>query len=357
LFIRLVKLVRHRNETTDLIEPSIASDSLNRQIGLDRFGGPEVLRSIEVGEVPPAAGELRIRHRAIGVNFTDVHGRRGEHRDLHDLPRPLVLGMEAVGVVEESEHPAFKVGDRVAYASRPLGAYCDTRNFPASRCVKVPDGLADAVVAACFLKGITVHVLTRRVFPLIEGMWAVVHSAAGGVGGVAGQWLHARGVRTIGIVGSTSKVPAARESGYEVVLVRGKDDWPARVRELTGGGAPVVYDSVGAATWEGSIACLAPRGHMVCFGNSSGLVAPISINLLRDHGSLSLTWARYGDYVANSTELQQSAQELFDALKQGNVRPKIQRILPLEQAAEAHRLLEEGRTTGSLVLSPEMRSD
>jgi NADPH2:quinone reductase len=294
---------------------------------------------------------------AIGVNFTDVHGRRGEHRDLHALPKPLVLGMEAVGVVEQSKHPAFTVGDRVAYASRPLGAYCDTRNFPASRCVKVPDGLADEAVAACFLKGITVHVLTRRVFQLREGMWAVFHSAAGGVGTVAGQWLRACGVRAIGIVGSDDKVSTARESGYEVVLVRGKDDWAARVRELTGGGAPVVYDSVGAATWEGSIACLAPRGHLVCFGNSSGLVPPISINLLRDRGSLSLTWARYGDYVANSTELQASAEELFDALKQGHVRPKIERILPLEQAAEAQRLLETGRTTGSLVLSPAHPSD
>lgn len=312
---------------------------------------------MEGAEVPPAPGELRIRHTAIGVNFTDVHGRRGDHRDLHDLPKPLVLGMEAVGVVEKSQHTAFKLGDRVAYASRPLGAYCDLRNFPASRCVKVPDGLADEAVAACFLKGITVQILTRRVFQVTEGMWAVFHSAAGGVGTVAGQWLQARGVRAIGIVGSADKVSAARESGYEAVFVRGKNDWPTRVRELTGDGAPVVYDSVGAATWEGSIACLAPRGHLVCFGNSSGLVPPISINLLRDRGSLSLTWARYGDYVGNFAELQASAQELFDALKRGHVRPKVQQILPLEQAAEAHRLLETGRTAGSLVLSPGRPSD
>ena len=311
---------------------------------------------MEGAESPPAPGELRIRHTAIGVNFTDVHGRRGEHRDLYDLPKPLVLGMEAVGVVEESQDPAFKVGDRVAYASRPLGAYCDSRNFPASRCVKVPDDLVDEVVAACFLKGITVQILTRRVFKLMEGMWAVFHSAAGGVGTIAGQWLKARGVHAIGIVGSEDKVSTAQESGYEAVFVRGKDDWPTRVRELTGG-APVVYNSVGAATWEGSVACLAPRGHLVCFGNSSGLVPPISINLLRDRGSLSLTWARYGDYVGNPTELQASAQELFDALKRGHVRPKVQQILPLELAAEAHRLLETGRTTGSLVLSPSHPSD
>ena len=312
---------------------------------------------MEGADVPPAPGEVRIRHTAIGVNFTDVHGRRGEHRDLHDLPKPLVLGMEAVGVVEKSEHPGFKAGDRVAYASRPLGAYCDVRNFPASRCVKVPDGLADEVVAACFLKGMTVQILTRRVFQLKEGMWAVFHSAAGGVGTLAGQWLQARGVHAIGIVGSEDKVSVASQSGYEAVFVRGKDDWPARVRELTGGGAPVVYDPVGAATWEGSIACLAPRGHLVCFGNSSGLVPPFSVNLLRDRGSLSVTWARFGDYVATTAELQASAQELFDALQRGYVRPKVQRTLPLEQAAEAHRLLETGQTTGSLVLTPGRPSD
>ena len=312
---------------------------------------------MEGADVPPAPGEVRIRHTAIGVNFTDVHGRRGEHRDLHDLPKPLVLGMEAVGVVEKSEHPGFKAGDRVAYASRPLGAYCDVRNFPASRCVKVPDGLADEVVAACFLKGMTVQILTRRVFQLKEGMWAVFHSAAGGVGTLAGQWLKARGVHAIGIVGSEDKVSVASQSGYEAVFVRGKDDWPARVRELTGGGAPVVYDPVGAATWEGSIACLAPRGHLVCFGNSSGLVPPFSVNLLRDRGSLSVTWARFGDYVATTAELQASAQELFDALQRGYVRPKVQRTLPLEQAAEAHRLLETGQTTGSLVLTPGRPSD
>ncbi len=321
-------------------------------MGLNRFGGPEVLEPMERAETPPAPGELRIRHTAIGVNFTDVHGRRGDYRDLHDLPKPLVLGMEAVGVVEKSEHPGFKTGDRVAYASRPLGAYCEERNFPATRCVKVPEGLADEALAACFLKGLTVQILTRRVFQVQQGMWAVFHSAAGGVGTLAGQWLRARGVHAIGIVGSEEKVPIATQSGYEAVFVHGRDDWPARVRELTGGGAPVVYDPVGAATWDGSIACLAPRGHPVCFGNSSGLVPPFSVNLLRDRGSLSVTWARFGDYVAGTAEMEASARELFDALQRGDVRPRVQRRFALEQAAEAHRLLESRQTTGSLVLTP-----
>jgi NADPH2:quinone reductase len=330
---------------------------MDRMIGLHRFGGPEVLEVLECRDMAPAPGELRIRHTAIGVNFTDVHARRGEHRDLLELPKPLGLGMEAVGIVEQSEVPGFAPGDRVAYASRPLGAYADVRTFAAERCVKLPAGLADEAVAACFLKGLTVQILTRRVFDLQAGMWAVFHSAAGGVGTVAGQWLRARGVHAIGIVGSEEKASIAKENGYEAVFVRGRDDWPARVRELTGGGAPVVYDPVGQATWEGSISCLGRRGHLVCFGNSSGLVPPFSVNLLRERGSLSVTWTRFGDYVATSGELEASARELFHALLRGDIRPKLERALPLEQAAEAHRLLESGRTTGSLILTPRKGTD
>lgn len=323
-----------------------------RQIALHRFGGPEVLEPMAAPELPLRDGELRIRHSAIGVNFTDVHGRRGDYPDLHALPKPLVLGMEAVGIVEQSASERFQPGDRVAYASRPLGAYCEVRNFPAARCVRVPPGMPDEQVAACFLKGLTVHVLTRKVYDVKPGTWAVFHSAAGGVGALAGQWLRARGVRPIGIVGSESKAQSARKNGYEEVFVLGRDDWPSRVRELTGGGVPVVYDPVGQATWEGSIACLAPRGHLVCFGNSSGLVPPVSVNVLRDRGSLSLTWARFGDYLASAPELDAAARELFEALAAGAVRPAIQQAFPLAEAAAAHRLLESRQTTGSLVLMP-----
>lgn len=325
-------------------------------VGLRRFGGPEVLERIDVADVEPGPGELRIRHTAIGVNFTDVQGRRGDHPELHELPKPLILGMEAVGIVERTRDSSFQVGDRVVYASRPLGAYSDVRNFPASRCVKVPPGIADTALAACFLKGLTVDILTRRVFELKEGSWAVFHSAAGGVGTLAGQWLRSRGVHTIGIVGAQDKVATAAQNGYEVVLVRGKDDWPARVRELTGGGVPVVYDPVGRDTWEGSIACLARRGHLVCFGNSSGLVPPFQINLLRDRGSLSVTWARFGDYLASREELEASADNLFTALGREHVKPRLQQTFPLDQAQQAHRLLESGRTTGALVLTSGSRA-
>ncbi|HKQ27944.1 MAG TPA: quinone oxidoreductase [Burkholderiales bacterium] len=320
------------------------------EVAISRFGGPEVFEPREVEVPPPAAGELRIRHTAIGVNFTDVHGRRGDYAELHSLPKPMVLGMEAVGIVEQSTVRGFKKGDRVAYASRPLGAYSEVRNFPAARCVHVPKGIDDESLAACFLKALTIQVLTRQVYAAKRGDWVVFHAAAGGVGTLAGQWLRARGVRAIGIVGSKDKIAAAKRAGYKAVLVHGTDDWPAQVRELSGG-VCVVYDSVGQATWEGSIACLAPRGRMVCFGNSSGMVPPISVNLLRDRGSLQLTWVRFSDYLADGA-LELAAKEVFQALKRGHLRPRVGRVLPLQNAAEAHRLLESRSTTGSLVLRP-----
>jgi NADPH2:quinone reductase len=324
-----------------------------QEIAISRFGGPEVLEARAVPDSAPRPGEIRIRQTAIGVNFTDVHGRRGDYEPLRSAPMPLVLGMEAAGVVEALGEGVsrFRVGDRVAYASAPLGAYRDLRNFPAKRCVPLPAGVADRDAAAVMLKGLTVHMLVRRVFRVSPGAWVVFHSAAGGVGTLAGQWLRAIGARAIGIVGAESKVAAARAAGYEAVFVRGRDDWPAKVRELAGG-VPVVYDAVGRETWEGSLSCLAPRGHLVCFGNSSGPVPPFAVNGLRDRGSLALSWVRFSDYTADSAELDAAARELFEALLNGSLRPAAPRCLPLAQAADAHRLLESGQTTGSLVLVP-----
>ena len=326
-----------------------------REIVLERFGAPEVFQERTVPDTAPARGELRIRQKAIGVNFTDVHGRRGDYPDLFALPKPLVLGMEAAGVVEAVGEgvTGFKVGDRVAYASRPLGAYRDVRNFPAERCVALPQGISDTIAAAALLKGLTVQTLIRRVFRVEAGMPVVVHSAAGGVGQMAGQWLRALGALGIGIVGSESKVAAAKAAGYSEVFVLGQGDWAAKVRDATGGaGVPVVYDPVGAATWEGSLACLAPRGFLVCFGNSSGLVPPFQINGLRDRGSLRLSWVRFSDYTADAAELREAAKDLFEVLGAGRIRPAAPRTLPLSQAAEAHRLLESRATTGTLVLVP-----
>lgn len=325
-----------------------------REIVINRFGGPEVLELRTAADHAPRPGEVRIRQSAIGVNFTDIHGRRGDYAPLRAMPMPLVLGMEAAGVVEAlgAGVERFRVGDRVAYASVPLGAYRDLRNFPAERCVSLPANVSDRDAAAVLLKGLTVHMLVRRVFRVVPGTWVVFHSAAGGVGSLAGQWLRALGARTVGTVGAQSKVAAALAAGYEAVFVRGRDDWPARVRELSGRGAAVVYDAVGRETWEGSLACLAPRGHLVCYGNSSGLVPPFSVNELRDRGSLSVSWVRFSDYTADAAELQVAAGELFDALAAGALAAPAPRCLPLEAAAEAHRLLESGETTGPLILVP-----
>ena len=325
-----------------------------REIAISRFGGPEVLQARAAPDSAPRPGEVRIRQTAIGVNFTDVHGRRGDYAPLHAMPMPLVLGMEAAGVVEALGEGVrrFRAGDRVAYASPPLGAYRDVRNFPAERCVPLPAGVSDRDAASVLLKGLTVQMLLRRVFRVQAGTWVVFHSAAGGVGLLAGQWLRSIGARAIGTVGAPSKIAAARTAGYEEVFVRGRDDWPARVRELSGGGVPVVYDSVGRDTWQGSLSCLAPRGHLVCFGNSSGLVPPFSVNELRDRGSLSVSWVRFSDYTANPPELESAAKELFDALAAGKLAAPAPHCLPLEQAAEAHRVLESGQTTGPLVLVP-----
>ncbi len=326
-----------------------------RVIRLHRHGGPEVLAVETVPDTPPRPGEVRIRHQAIGVNFTDVHGRRGDYAELAAAKKPVGIGIEAMGTVEAlgAGVTRFQIGDRVAYASRPLGSYCDTRNYPADLCAKVPAGIADEVVAASFLKGMTVEYLIRRTYTVKARDVVVFHAAAGGVGLIAGQWLKALGAHAVGIVGSPEKSAVALKAGYAQVFVHGRDDWPAHVRKLTSGrGVPAVFDSVGQATWEGSIACLAPRGRMVCFGNSSGIVPPISINLLRDRGSLWATWTRLSEYTETVEELDLCAATFFDVVRAGQVKPDIHKTFPLDDAAGAHRLLESRQTTGSLVLIP-----
>ncbi len=328
---------------------------MTRVIRVHEFGGPEALVAESVPDVAPGAGEIRIRQTAVGVNFTDVHARRGDYAPLHAMPKPLRIGIEAAGRVEAvaPDVTRFRVGDRVAYASHPLGAYADARNMPAGRCVRVPDGVADDAVAATLLKGLTVQLLIERLYPVQPGDRVVFHAAAGGVGTIAGQWLAALGARAIGIVGSRDKVDRALASGYEHVYVHGEDDWAGEVRRLTGGeGVPAVYDSVGRATWDESIACLGRTGRMICFGNTSGLVPPISVNMLRDRGSLWVTWMRFGDYTATTPDLDACAAALFAALERGMVRPTIQARFPLAEAPAAHALLEARGTRGSVVLVP-----
>ncbi|MFI5958481.1 quinone oxidoreductase family protein [Cryptosporangium sp. NPDC051539] len=314
-------------------------------------GGPEVMRYEEVELPPPGRGEVRIRITAIGLNFRDTYERTG----LYAVELPATLGAEAAGVVTELGEgvTGLAPGDRVAYATGPLGAYATGQNVPADCLVPVPDDVTDEAAAAVLLKGLTVWYLLRRTYPVQAGETVLFHAAAGGVGLIAGQWLRHLGVRAIGTVGSDDKAELAVENGYRETILYRSVDVAERVRELTGGaGVPVVYDSVGAQTFETSLDCLRPRGLMVSFGNSSGPVTGVSLGILAAKGSLFVTRPTLGHYVAERDELLSAAAELFGLVGSGVIDPNIGQRFPLASAADAHRALESRGTTGSTVLLP-----
>ena len=314
-------------------------------------GGPEVLRWEEVAVSRPRPGETLVRHTAVGLNFIDVYHRSGLYR----LALPAIPGLEAAGVIEEVGEGVedLRPGQRVAYAGGPPGAYAERRVIPADRLVPLPDTLDDRTAAAVMVKGLTAWFLLRRTYAVQPGDTIVFHAAAGGVGLLACQWAAALGATVIGTVGSEAKAELAHHMGCQHVLVLGRDDVPRRVRELTGGrGAQVVYDSVGQATWEGSLDCLAPLGLMVSFGNASGPVPPFSPLLLAEKGSLFLTRPTLMTYTAARADLLAGAEELFAVLANGRVVPHLYRTYPLREAAEAHRDLEGRRTVGSSVFLP-----
>jgi len=323
---------------------------MTRAVLVRRSGGPEVL---EVGSIelpPPGPGEVRLRHTAIGVNFVDVYQRTG----LYALPLPAVIGGEAVGIIEDrGTNVDLPLGARVGYALVGQGAYAEARNMPAERLVRIPDDVSDDVAAASLLKGMTAEYLVRRTYAVSSRDTVLLHAAAGGVGLLAAQWMKFLGARMIGVVGSDEKASLAREHGCDEVLVSGKDDIVARVRELTGGrGVPVVYDSVGKATFAQSLDCLARRGLLVTFGNASGKPDPIDPIVLAQKGSVFLTRPSLGDYVKTRYELVASAGTLFDLIGRGVLRVRIGQRFPLEAAADAHRALESRATTGQLLLLP-----
>jgi NADPH2:quinone reductase len=321
-----------------------------KAIRIERTGGPEVLRWVDVEVGPPGPGEARVRQTAVGVDFVDVYHRTG----LYPLPLPTGIGVEAVGVVEAVAKDVTHVqpGDRVAYLSTP-GAYATERSVAADRLVRLPASVDDRTAAGGWLKGITAAALVTRTFPVKGGDTALVHAAAGGVGLILCQWLRALGATVIGVVSTDEKAAVARAHGCTHAVVSSREDFVARVRELTGGrGVPVVYDSVGRATFEGSLDCLAPLGTMVSFGNASGPVPPVDVGLLGRKGSLFLTRPSVFHYVARREELERYAGALLDVLRSGQVRIEVTRTFPLAEAAEAHRALEGRATTGSLVLLP-----
>ena len=322
-----------------------------KAIQLSEIGAADLLRLVDLPLAAPGAGEVLIRQTAIGINYVDVYHRQGRY----PLSLPAVLGVEAAGVIEAvgSAGTGFTVGQRVAYASFPPGAYAGHRVMPADRVVALPDAVDERTAAAALFAGLTAHYLIHRTYPVQAGETVLFHAAAGGVGLIAGQWLRALGVHTIGTVGSAAKVALARDHGYDEVLVLGRDDIPARVRALTQGrGVSAVFDSIGRDTIDLSLDSLAPHGTLVSFGSASGPVPPLSVEALRAKGSLQVAAPTYGTYLARRTDLDGGAAALFAAIASGAIRIEIGGSYPLAEAARAHADLEGRRTTGSLLLIP-----
>jgi NADPH:quinone reductase len=314
-------------------------------------GGADVLEIEDrpVGE--PGAGEIRIRHHACGLNYIDIYQRDG----LYPMTLPQPLGMEAAGVIEAVGEGVthLRPGDRAAYAAQPPGAYCEARVMPAKQVCPLPDGIDFETGAAMMLKGLTVEYLFHRTVPLKAGDTVLFHAAAGGVGLIACQWARSEGIRLIGTAGSEAKRKLAKDHGAEAVVDYNASDWPEQVRALTDGrGVDVVMDSVGAATFEGSLSCLRPVGMMISFGNSSGKVPPFDLATLAGKGSLQVTRPTLFTHIADHARCQDMARHLFEKVASGAVKIRIDQRFPLDQVAEAHRALEARKTTGSTVLAP-----
>lgn len=318
-----------------------------------QHGGPETLEFREVDLPLPAAGELQIRHDAIGLNFIDIYHRKGVFAA--KLPLPSGLGVEGVGevVAVGSGVTGFRAGDRVAYVGGPAGAYATHRNLPATRAVQVPDRLNTEVVAATIFKGLTAEYLVHRCVPVSAGDAVLVHAAAGGVGSLACQWLRKIGALVLGTVGGADKIDHARANGCDHVIDYRAEDFSARVRDLTAGkGVRVVFDSVGADTFAGSLECLRPRGTLVSFGESSGPVEPLALSTLGAKGSLFVTRPSIAHYMADPAEYRTAAEHLFAALADGSVKPSAITRYALANAAQAQADMEARRTKGSVVLLP-----
>jgi NADPH2:quinone reductase len=319
-------------------------------IRIKEYGGPEVLSwdAIEVGA--PGPGQAKLRQTAVGLNYIDTYQRSG----LYKVPLPFIAGSEAAGVVEAvgADVKDIKVGDHVAYAGA-LGAYAEARLAPADKLVKLPDGVSDQQGAAMMLQGMTAQYLVRTTYPIKKGDTILIHAAAGGVGLIVCQWAKYLGATVIGTVSTEAKAALAKQHGCDYPILYTKEDFVARVKEITGGaGVPVVYDSVGKDTFYKSLDCLAPLGLMASFGQSSGPYGPVDIGILAQKGSLFLTRPTLGTYTAKRADLIKVANDLFDVVKKGVVKIEVNQTFPLKNASDAHRALESRKTTGSVVLLP-----
>jgi len=323
-----------------------------KAIVVHQTGGPEVLRYEDVEVPTPGPGQALVRHRAIGLNFVDIYVRSG----VYPAPSlPYTPGTEAAGIVEAvgPDVSEVRVGDRVAYVGGPLGSYSEARVMHSRVLVKLPDKVDEATAAAAMLKGLTADYLIHSTYAVKPGDTILLHAAAGGTGMILSQWAKYLGATVIGTVGSDEKAKVAAAHGCAHVINYSREDFVARVNEITGGKkVPVVYDSVGQATFMKSLDCLQPRGLMVSFGQASGVVPPFSINILSGKGSLYLTRPTLTTYTARREDLEAAARRLFDVLGSGAVRCEVQRTFKLADAAAAHRALGDRATTGSSILLP-----
>jgi NADPH2:quinone reductase len=318
-------------------------------IRIHEFGGPEVLKWEEVDVGEPGPGQVKIRQQAAGLNFIDVYHRTG----LYKQPLPFTPGVEGAGIVEAvgPDVDNVKVGDRVTYASQ-IGGYAEERLIAADRVVKLPESISSEQAAAIMLQGLTARMLVRAIHRVEEGETILIHAAAGGVGLIVCQWAKALGATVIGTVSTDEKAQRAHASGCDYPIIYTRQDFVAEVDRITGGDKlPVVYDGVGRDTFMKSLDCLRVRGLMVSFGNASGPVDPISPLLLSQKGSLFLTRPTLNNYIATRTELEESASDLFGMIESGKIKAEVNQRFPLKDAAEAHRALEERKTSGSTVLT------
>ena len=326
---------------------------MSRAVRIDQHGGAEQMKIVDVTVGEPAAGEIRIRHKAVGLNFIDVYQRSG----MYQLPMPLQLGMEASGVIEAVGPGVthLKAGDRAAYASQPPGSYCEVRVMPGKCVCKLPDAIDFETGAAMMLKGLTAQYLLKKVQPqggLREGDFVLFHAAAGGVGLIACQWARALGLQLIGTAGSAAKCALAKQQGAAYAIDYSKEDFLAGVKEITGGrGVKVVYDSVGKDTWDKSMDCLQPFGLLASFGASSGAPAPFPPAILAAKGSIYVTRQTLFSHIATRESTQEMANDLFEAVTSGKVKIRIDQRFPLDQVQQAHRDLEGRKTTGCTVLT------
>ncbi len=317
-----------------------------KAVRIEQQGEPSVMEMVESELPEPGAGEARVRHSFIGLNFMDVYQRGGQY----PVSLPMGLGLEAAGVVEALGDGVedLAVGDRVAYGPAPPGAYSDRRNLPAARLVRIPDAVSDEQAAAGLLKGITVEYLLERAYAVRAGQDVLFYAAAGGVGLIAGQWGAALGARMIGVAGGAEKCELALEHGYDAVIDRTREDVVARVKALTDGrGVPVAYDSVGKDTFEQTLECLAPRGYFVSFGTSSGPPPPVEAKELQHRGSLYFTRPTLADYASERADLEHAAGRVFEMIGSGAVRITVGQRFDLADVVAAHEALEGGRTTGT----------